>query len=87
MYRMMWGYLFPEEEQDSQRRQEVWKVSTTAGAKRVKKGSLVPEISALSGQTNKESEASSKASASAPATSQSSVRADPLQVRFLLFFP
>lgn len=21
MYRMMWGYLFPEEEQDSQRRQ------------------------------------------------------------------
>ncbi|TQD82085.1 hypothetical protein C1H46_032363 [Malus baccata] len=34
MYRMMWGYLFPEEEQDSQRRQEVWKVSTTAGAKR-----------------------------------------------------
>ncbi|XP_050158552.1 protein SABRE-like isoform X12 [Malus sylvestris] len=79
MYRMMWGYLFPEEEQDSQRRQEVWKVSTTAGAKRVKKGSLVPEISALSGQTNKESEASSKASASAPATSQSSVHADPVQ--------
>ncbi|KAM1436416.1 hypothetical protein ACFX2I_044228 [Malus domestica] len=79
MYRMMWGYLFPEEEQDSQRRQEVWKVSTTAGAKRVKKGSLVPEISALSGQTNKESEASSKGSASAPATSQSSVHADPVQ--------
>jgi hypothetical protein len=41
MYRMMWGYLFPVEEQDSQRRQEAWKVSTTAGSKRVKKvGSL-----------------------------------------------
>ncbi|KAF2299809.1 hypothetical protein GH714_003547 [Hevea brasiliensis] len=41
MYRMMWEYFFPEEEQDSQRRQEVWKVSTTAGARRVKKG---PEL-------------------------------------------
>lgn len=39
MYRMMWAYLFPGEEQDSQRRQEAWKVSTTAGLKRAKKGS------------------------------------------------
>ncbi|KAK7372939.1 hypothetical protein VNO80_06330 [Phaseolus coccineus] len=39
MYRMMWVYFFPEEKKDSQRRQEVWKVSTTAGARRMKKGS------------------------------------------------
>ncbi|XP_071713691.1 protein SABRE-like [Rutidosis leptorrhynchoides] len=38
MYRIMWGYFFPEEEQDSHRRQEVWKVSTTAGLRRGKKG-------------------------------------------------
>nr|GEU34142.1 protein SABRE [Tanacetum cinerariifolium] len=38
MYRVMWGYFFPEEEQDSHRRQEVWKVSTTAGLRRGKKG-------------------------------------------------
>ncbi|KAJ0229601.1 FMP27 [Hirschfeldia incana] len=37
MYKMIWEYFFPEEEQDSQRRQEVWKVSTTAGSKRVKR--------------------------------------------------
>ncbi|XP_027941249.1 protein SABRE-like [Vigna unguiculata] len=39
MYRMMWVYFFPEEKKDSQRRQEVWKVSTTAGARRMRKGS------------------------------------------------
>ncbi|KAK1432241.1 hypothetical protein QVD17_09136 [Tagetes erecta] len=38
MYRMIWGYFFPEEEQDSHRRQELWKVSTTAGLRRGKKG-------------------------------------------------
>nr|XP_018450276.1 PREDICTED: protein SABRE-like isoform X1 [Raphanus sativus] len=37
MYKMMWEYFFPEEEQDSQRRPEVWKVSTTTGSKRVKR--------------------------------------------------
>ncbi|CAB4267323.1 unnamed protein product [Prunus armeniaca] len=79
MYRMMWGYLFPEEEQDSQRRQEVWKVSTTAGAKRVKKGSLIQDTYASSSQTIKESEAASKSSAFAPPTSQSSVHADSVQ--------
>ncbi|XP_023769240.2 protein SABRE [Lactuca sativa] len=36
MYRMMCGYFFTEEEQDSHRRQEVWKVSTTAGLRRGK---------------------------------------------------
>ncbi|KAL8166129.1 hypothetical protein V2J09_007628 [Rumex salicifolius] len=80
MYRTMWDYLFPEEEQDSQRRQanennilestissmqEVWKVSTTAGLKRVKKGSAhEASVSAA-----KEPEGSSKSSTSALAPS------------------
>ncbi|KAF7817044.1 protein SABRE isoform X2 [Senna tora] len=74
IYRMMWGYFFPEEEQDSQRRQEVWKVSTTAGARRLKKGSTVPET--------KESEVSSKSGISAmlfPGSSQTTVSADSTQ--------
>ncbi|KAG8654887.1 hypothetical protein MANES_05G189400v8 [Manihot esculenta] len=45
MYRMMWVYFFPEEQQDSQRRQEVWKVSTTASARRAKKGSAIGDAS------------------------------------------
>lgn len=61
MYRMMWEYFFPEEEQDSQRRQEVWKVSTTAGARRVKKGSSILEASASTSHPTKESDSSSKA--------------------------
>ncbi|KAK4747514.1 hypothetical protein SAY87_014100 [Trapa incisa] len=56
MYRMMWTYLFPEETQDSQRRQEVWKVSTTAGLKRVKKGSSVHEASTSGGLSARESD-------------------------------
>lgn len=47
MYRKMWEYFFPEEEQDSQRRQEVWKVSTTAGARRVKKGAELRRTSSF----------------------------------------
>ncbi|XP_019225448.1 PREDICTED: protein SABRE-like [Nicotiana attenuata] len=58
MYRMMWAYFFPEDEQDSQRRQEVWKVSTTAGAKRAKKGS-VQEAPASSSHLTKDSHSSS----------------------------
>ncbi|KAH9605088.1 hypothetical protein KSS87_000957 [Heliosperma pusillum] len=70
MYRMMWEYLFPEEEQDSQRRQEVWKVSTTAGLKRGKKGSIV-EVAGSN--MTKDSEGSSRSSASGvPSTSGSS---------------
>ncbi|OVA01833.1 FMP27 [Macleaya cordata] len=65
MYRKMWEYLFPEEEQDSQRRQEVWKVSTTAGSKRVKKGGSVHEASASSSHSTKESDFLSKITASA----------------------
>ncbi|XVF39663.1 hypothetical protein PTKIN_Ptkin01aG0051500 [Pterospermum kingtungense] len=51
MYRMMWGYLFQEEDKDSQRRQEVWKVSTTLGVRRLKKESEVsskPSVSSTS---------------------------------------
>ncbi|KAA8538196.1 hypothetical protein F0562_027804 [Nyssa sinensis] len=80
MYRMMWDYFFPEEEQDSQRRQEVWKVSTTAGSRRVKKGSSMHEASASSSHSIKESEVSSKSNMSvvpfASGTSQSSVQVD-----------
>ncbi|KAL8172011.1 hypothetical protein V2J09_023815 [Rumex salicifolius] len=60
MYSTLWGYLFPEEDQDSHRRQEVWKVSTTAGLKRVKKGSA----NETSGSNTKDSEGSSKSSTS-----------------------
>ncbi|XP_015579784.2 protein SABRE [Ricinus communis] len=60
MYRMMWEYFFPEEEQDSQRRQEVWKVSTTAGARRVKKGPSIHEASSSYGHSTKESDVTSK---------------------------
>ncbi|XP_057973448.1 protein SABRE [Malania oleifera] len=82
MYRMMWEYFFPEEEQDSQRRQEVWKVSTTAGSKRVKKGSSIHETSALGSHPTKESEVASKSSTSVvPFTSgtNQSVNADSAQ--------
>ncbi|XP_024963466.1 protein SABRE isoform X2 [Cynara cardunculus var. scolymus] len=72
MYRMMWEYFFPEEEQDSQRRQEVWKVSTTAGLRRAKKASTVNEASASSSHSTKELEGSSRSNISAlPLTSGS----------------
>ncbi|KAI5435477.1 hypothetical protein KIW84_022054 [Lathyrus oleraceus] len=82
MYRMMWGYFFPEEDRVSQRRQEVWKVSTTAGARRVRKGSSVSEASTSSNQSTKESEASSKSSISSflfPTTNQPSAQAGSAQ--------
>ncbi|XP_015060204.1 protein SABRE-like [Solanum pennellii] len=59
MYSMMWAYFFPEEEQDSHRRQEVWKVSTTAGAKRAKKGSSAQEAPVSSSHLTKDSQSSS----------------------------
>lgn len=72
MYRMMWEYLFPEEEQDSQRRQEVWKVSTTAVLRRAKKGTSAQEGSGST--VSKESEGSSRTIASgAPSTSGSTL--------------
>ncbi|XP_010276667.1 PREDICTED: protein SABRE-like isoform X1 [Nelumbo nucifera] len=60
MYRMIWAYFFPGEEHDLQKRQEVWKVSTTAGAKRVKKGTSSHEATASSSHSTRESDASSK---------------------------
>ncbi|XP_028802142.1 protein SABRE [Neltuma alba] len=82
IYRMMWGYFFPEDGQDSQRRQEVWKVSTTAGARRLKKGLAIQEVPAPSSHSTKESEIPSKSSISAmifPVTSEPTVPADSTQ--------
>ncbi|XP_031494507.1 protein SABRE isoform X2 [Nymphaea colorata] len=70
MYRMMWDYLFPEEEQDSLRRQEVWKVSTTVGTKRGKKG-VQSEAAGSSSHLARDSDASSKHSATASASALS----------------
>ncbi|CAA6657811.1 unnamed protein product [Spirodela intermedia] len=63
MYRMMWGYFFPEEEQDSHRRQEVWKVSTTASSRRTKKTAPGPDAATLGNHGTREVEAASKSSA------------------------
>ena len=62
--------------------QEAWKVSTTAGSKRVKKGSSILEASASSSNSAKESDIASKSSASAPVTNQPSFHADSAQVSF-----
>ncbi len=63
--------------------QEVWKVSTTAGSKRVKKGSLMHEASASSSHSTKESDATSKSSSAFPSvTNQHSAHADSAQVSF-----
>ncbi|WRX31391.1 FMP27/BLTP2/Hobbit [Theobroma cacao] len=85
MYRMMWEYFFPEEEQDSQRRQEVWKVSTTAGARRVKKGFSTHDASASGSHSTKESEISSKPSVSTTSVTSQPVPADSAQVSILMF--
>ncbi|XP_057533189.1 protein SABRE isoform X1 [Amaranthus tricolor] len=77
MYRMMWEYLFPEEEQDSQRRQEVWKVSTTAGLKRVKKASSSQEGSGSA--VAKETEGLSRTSASGLSSTSASTHAESSQ--------
>ncbi|PIA56244.1 hypothetical protein AQUCO_00700527v1 [Aquilegia coerulea] len=84
MYRMMWEYFFPEEEQDSQRRQEVWKVSTTAGSKRVKKGGSIHEIAPSGNFLSREADVLSKPSSSAAplisaVPSQSSAHGDASQ--------
>uniref|UniRef100_A0A1J3J5Z2 FMP27/BLTP2/Hobbit GFWDK motif-containing RBG unit domain-containing protein n=1 Tax=Noccaea caerulescens TaxID=107243 RepID=A0A1J3J5Z2_NOCCA len=52
MYTMMWEYIFPGEEQHSQRREEVWKVSTTAGSRRVRKASFAQEAAAFLSTTD-----------------------------------
>ncbi|XP_051118087.1 protein SABRE isoform X2 [Andrographis paniculata] len=73
LYKLMWQYFFPEEEQDSQRRQEVWKVSTTAGSRRVKKGSTVHDASTSGIHTTKDAE-TSKSSSSAFAVSSTVIQ-------------
>ncbi|MCD7464328.1 hypothetical protein HAX54_052516 [Datura stramonium] len=83
MYRMMWEYFFPEEEQDSQRRQEVWKFSTTAGSRRARKGSSMQEAPMSTSHLTKDPQVSAKASNSAiPVSSanQFSSSADSSQV-------
>ncbi|KAK3151633.1 hypothetical protein QOZ80_3AG0248430 [Eleusine coracana subsp. coracana] len=55
MYRMMWGYFFPGDEQQPQKRQELFKVSTTAGTRRVKKTTSVTETTSPNNQSLKES--------------------------------
>lgn len=84
MYRMMWDYFFPEEEQDSQRRQEVWKVSTTAGSRRPRKNFGGLEAASTS-QSTRESEASGRLSATAAmsvnvGSTHTAVHADSSQV-------
>ncbi|XP_008794010.2 protein SABRE isoform X1 [Phoenix dactylifera] len=73
MYRMMWDYFFPEEEQDSQRRQEVWKVSTTAGSRRLRKNFAGPEAAASSSQSTRESEVPGRSSATTAASTNASI--------------
>uniref|UniRef100_A0A0D3DK79 FMP27/BLTP2/Hobbit GFWDK motif-containing RBG unit domain-containing protein n=1 Tax=Brassica oleracea var. oleracea TaxID=109376 RepID=A0A0D3DK79_BRAOL len=66
MYKMMWEYFFPEEEQNSERRHvrtsitksssmEVLKVSTTAGSKRVKRQLASHESSSSSAAVQSQS--------------------------------
>ncbi|KAK9047048.1 hypothetical protein V6N11_052911 [Hibiscus sabdariffa] len=57
MYRMVSGYLFPSEDQISQKRKEVWKVSTIASARKAKKS---VDVTATFSQASKESEASDR---------------------------
>ncbi|XP_015690856.2 protein ABERRANT POLLEN TRANSMISSION 1-like isoform X2 [Oryza brachyantha] len=54
MYRMMWGYFFPGDEQHPQKRQELFKVSTTGGTRR-KKSMSVAETNSPSKQSSKDS--------------------------------
>ncbi|KAK8579951.1 hypothetical protein V6N12_070247 [Hibiscus sabdariffa] len=61
MYRMVSGYLFPSEDQVSQKRKEVWKVSTIASARKAKKSF---DVTAAFSQSSKESEAAHRSSAS-----------------------
>ncbi|XP_020240761.1 protein SABRE-like isoform X2 [Asparagus officinalis] len=68
MYRMMWGYFFPGEEQDSQKRQEVWKVSTNAGGKRVKKSTSGADTNASSNQLTREFEITKKSGSNSKAS-------------------
>ncbi|XP_020590831.1 protein SABRE isoform X2 [Phalaenopsis equestris] len=81
MYRMMWGYFFPEEDQDSQRRQEVWKVSTTAGSRRVRKSASAHETIPSSSYSAREIETTGRpVMAGAQVNPSASVHGDSSQV-------
>ncbi|KAL3845764.1 hypothetical protein ACJIZ3_003167 [Penstemon smallii] len=82
LYKLMWLYFFPEEEQDSQRRQEVWKISTAAGSRRVKKGTTAHEASPSGSNSAKDADVSKSSTsvlAASSATNQSSILADSFQ--------
>lgn len=88
MYKMMWEYFFPEEEQDSKKPQEVWKVSTTAGSKRGKRGLSSGQEQ---GSSSSKAREDSLSRGSAPGTplvpigvSQSHLHGDPSHVSFLM---
>ncbi|XP_057820697.1 protein SABRE isoform X2 [Cryptomeria japonica] len=90
MYKMMWEYFFPEEEQDSQKRQEVWKVSTTAGSKRGKRG-LSSNHEQASTSSHRAREGDTLTRSSAPGTplvplgnKQPFTHGDPSQLSFLM---
>ncbi|KAL8104111.1 hypothetical protein AgCh_028369 [Apium graveolens] len=76
MYKMMWGYLFPEEKQDSQRRQEVWKVSTAAGSRRQKKDSDTIKAGACTAPSNSANNQASVSSGSSQASKFQSTKAN-----------
>lgn len=71
--------------------QEVWKVSTTAGSKRVKKSASVPEATAAISHPTRESEATHKLTAHAATSftsvvNQTSAHGDTSQVSFSLCY-
>ncbi|RLN19084.1 protein SABRE isoform X1 [Panicum miliaceum] len=62
MYRMMWEYFFPEED-DSQRRQEVWRVSTSTGPRRTRRPSSGVDAATSSSYSVREHELPGKSGA------------------------
>ncbi|KAJ1691792.1 hypothetical protein LUZ63_015947 [Rhynchospora breviuscula] len=74
MYRMMWDYFFPEEEQDSQRRQEVWRVSTSAGTRKVRKSFAGSEGASTSTHATKETDVPGRPSATGATSSYTNSR-------------
>ncbi|WOG92852.1 hypothetical protein DCAR_0312129 [Daucus carota subsp. sativus] len=77
MYKMIWGYLFPEEKQDSQRRQEVWKVSTAAGSRRHKKDADISKSGASAAPSNSANNQPSASSESSQASKFLSSKSNP----------
>ncbi|XP_078148685.1 HYPERSENSITIVE TO PI STARVATION 4 isoform X4 [Carex rostrata] len=74
MYRMMWDYFFPEEEQDSQRRQEVWRVSTSAGARKMRKSFAGSEGASTSTHSTKDIDVPGRLSSTGATSSYSNTR-------------